>query len=114
MIEVSSGFQYLFIPAVNIAVHGGLNVRMTCNGLYGFDVCAGFSQHGQIGMSEDMRRRAMQIDGLANSFPCAVEHTLCDRLFPSAYDIACTAVQKRFSGSQTHKFLCSIRLIEVS
>jgi len=46
--------------------------------LYGFHVCIQGSKESQIRMPEDMRRRAVKVDGFADAFHCAVIAALGD------------------------------------
>ena len=63
---------------MNVAVHGCLDVGVSRNSLYGFDVCVERAKKSKIRMPEDMRRRAVKVDGFADAFHCAVIEALGD------------------------------------
>ena len=51
---------------MNVAIHGCLDVGVSRNSLYGFDVCVERAKKSKIRMPEHMRRRAVQVDGFAD------------------------------------------------
>ena len=59
--------------------------------LYGFHICIQGSKESQIRMTEDMRRRAIEIDGFADAFHGAVIAALRDGGVASANDITAFA-----------------------
>ena len=56
--------------------------------LYGFHVCIQGSKKRQIRMTEDMRSRAVKVNGVADAFHCAVIAALCDRCVSITDNIA--------------------------
>ena len=75
-----------FQTAMYIAVHGGLDVRMARNRLQSFDIRARRLHYGEIGMSKDMRRCAMKVNGFSNALPCPVKGAFRDRRIPIAHN----------------------------
>lgn len=66
-----------FFLSVSIPVQSCLNIRMAHNALKGFDIKVGCSNRCKC-MSENMCRRAMQIDGSVDAFPRALVGLFCD------------------------------------
>lgn len=58
---------------MDVAVHRGLNIRVSCDGLQRLDVRHDGLGVGQEAVPENMRRRTMQVDGLRNSLERPLE-----------------------------------------
>ena len=68
-----------FGALVHISVHRHPDVGMPSDSLDGFHVHLGRRKLRQIGMPQDMRRCAVQVDGSANALPCTVEGAFGER-----------------------------------
>ena len=74
--------------AMNVAVHGCLDVGVSCDGLYRLDICIERSEKSKIRMPKHMRRRSIQVDGFADALYRSVVCALCNECIASADDIA--------------------------
>ena len=66
-----------FFLSVSIPVQSCLNIRVPHDGLKSFDIKIGRGNRCKC-MSENMGRRAMQIDGSVDAFPRALVGLFCD------------------------------------
>lgn len=62
-----------FRTAMHIAVHGGLDVRMSRDRLQGFGIRSCGLHYGEKGVPKDMQSRAVKVNGFSNALPSPVK-----------------------------------------